>query len=81
VEEVKIWIPKELKNTAKYHISHPWKNGEGKKIYVFLKAIGLKNTQLKSSKSLLRNQIQILLRVFLIKFQHHKVIGNESPPS
>lgn len=34
-------------------------------------------TQLKSSKSLLRNQTWMLLRVFLIKFQHQKAMNNE----
>lgn len=54
--KLKVWIPREekTKNTGKYHISHT--GGEdierGEEIYVYLKVIGMKNKQLKLSKSL-----------------------------
>lgn len=63
--------------TEKHHISHTCGKTEKEKIYVDLKAIRMKNTQLKSSKSLLRSRISMLCGVFLIEFQHQKAVNSK----
>lgn len=74
----KVWIPKEPKNTEKYHISHTWgKNGERKDLCVSESNKDKKNS---SSKPLLRKQIWILPRVLLIKFQHQQAMNKEYTP-
>lgn len=53
------------------------KNGEGEKDLCISESNKDEKTQLKSSTSLLRNQIWTLLWVFLIQFQHQKAMNNE----